>query len=282
MDDHLREILSQVRAGQVTPQEAARLLDRPSTATGEDPGGEEEPARNVRVVAADSAPPAPDSDRVAGAETSKVVVRSAARPVRVVADPLVATASVDGPHVLRRHGDVLIIDCDPTDAHASGAYQQTPSGTPWWRQLTSGSWGVRVTVRVNPQLALDVEVSAAPVEVIGMRAPLSLAVNAGSARIVDHRAPLNGVVRAGSLRAEAMIDSGDSTVRVETGSADITLLPHCEVRVRAEVEMGSVKFYEASGATRKLESGSTELVVGSGAGHLDIKVLMGSLKVRIA
>jgi hypothetical protein len=211
-------------------------------------------------------------------------VQTSARPVRIYADPAVDTLVVDGPHDVHREGDTLRVVAPPGDQRRpDGSYRYEPRSA-WSRWMQQAQLvGVPLTVRVNPSLEVEAEVLAGSLDVRGLRGALGFTVTAGSLRVEDCAGPLRGAVRAGGAKIEARPTSGESSVRVESGSVVLRLLRGSDVRVRARAELGEVRFdgVSAGGKFGDDLSGDRvhERVVGNGTATFDLDVTMGSAKV---
>src|SRR6185369_6367663 len=104
---------------------------------------------------------------------SRVRVQASGRPVRVVADPTVATVTVEGPHNVRRDGTTLVVDAPvagASDPEGSYRYERKTGLARWISQATLV--GIPLTLRVNPDLELDLEVLAGSLAVSGSHGPL--------------------------------------------------------------------------------------------------------------
>jgi len=212
-----------------------------------------------------------------------VLVQASARPVRVIADPTVATVTVAGPHAVRRDGGTIRIDVPVTpsaEQPGSYRYERKTGLSRWISQATL--MGVPLTIRMSPDLPLEAEVMAGSLDVVGLRAPLTFSVTAGSLRATDCSGPFIGTVRAGGARIEGRAVSGASRVRVESGGVDVRLQPGSDVRVRAHAELGEVKIRRADGAGAGVmqTEGVHEVVVGAGTASMELEVVMGSAKVH--
>jgi hypothetical protein len=313
MTDELRTLLAGVAEGRVTPEEATRRLElmdqgvppaqaaETATETGTDsagpgPAGQTATGDASRATApGDAAQPGgqpsagPTSSRDASpvpgpsdGPVERVRVVASARPVRVVADPTVDTLTVEGPHNVRREGSSVRVEAPVgADPQASGDYRyERRTGLSRWISQAS-SVGVPMTVRMNPDLELEVDVMAGSLDVTGLRGPLSFTVTAGSLRAVDCAGPLRGTVRAGSAKLDLRPVAGASSIRVESGSVTLQLQHGSDVRVRARAELGEVKVLDHHGTSAKVVQGdgSYEVVVGSGTASIDLEAVMGSLKV---
>lgn len=270
----LRSLLEQVAAGRLDPAEAARLLDSPAASAA--PAAPTEPPvsepSSVRVVPAPTPEQAPLADGV-----RRLLIRATARSVRVVADPSVATVDVQGPHRTVREDDLLRIESDLAGPEPGSWSQESPAT--WWRSFVqTGALGERLVVRVNPELAVEAEVTAGSLEVVGVTHGLRFRATAGSVKATGCAGPVDGVVQAGSAKLE-LRPTGASRVRCESGSVDLRLLPGSDVTVRTDLELGDLKVYDNDGTTSKPPS-REPLVVGAGTATFDLEVVMGSIKVR--
>ncbi len=304
MDTDLRTLLQQVADGRLDPTEAARLMDTPpseaSRPQDESPATDQpatdQPAADRPTADRPTDEPqapatAPSSVRVVpapsragqgteqGADAARrLLVRATARSVRVIADQAVATVHVEGPHRTTRDGDLVRVESDLA-APEPGSWSQERPAT-WWRSFVqTGALGERLVVRVNPELAVEAEVTAGSLDAVGLTHGLRFRVTAGSVRTRDCTGTVDGVVQAGSAKLE-LRPTGASRVRCESGSVDLRLLPGSDATVRADVELGELKVYDAEGTAVKA-AGRDSVVVGTGTATVALDVVMGSAKVRL-
>jgi hypothetical protein len=279
--DNLRDLLTRVAAGAVSPADAAARLagseagaapvgePLPSDRDGNDsgpkttltaPGGMEEPH-----------PPVP---------VDRVRITAFAREIKIVGDASVARVVVEGEHSMRQEGGTLVIDTD----HRPGDYRMGESGN-WVRELRSWIDGVsqvptrQLRVRINPSLPLDIDTPAGSVQITGVHADLSFRVGAGKVRLDDFfGGTLNGQVETGSMHVDALLTDGQSTLRADLGSMHVKLRKGSSVQVSSRTDMGKVHM---SGHHPVKGSGTQSCMVGSGAGSLQIDVAMGSAQVQL-
>jgi hypothetical protein len=284
MTTDLRTLLTEVAAGRIDPGRAAEMLD---DLPAEDSG----PAD--RAVPEDSAPAGdqasarrePASTTAQAPPVERIQVTASARPVRIIGDSTVATVTVDGPHTVTADGTVLRID-----ARAAGAATPAAPGSYAYERKTglsrwlahAGTVGVPVTVRMNPTLAAQAEVLAGSLEIAGLSGPVVFSLTAGSLRMHDCSGVVNGVVRAGSAVLQVRPTAGASSVRVESGSLDLRLLPGSDVRLSGQADLGEFKVRGADGSlTLSKVDRLPEQVVGAGNATFELHVSMGSAKVRL-
>jgi len=257
MNDLRREILTQVAAGTITAEDGAARLD------------------SLEAPAAPAPTPAPVA---AGLKGRHVKVLSQFGSAEIVGDPSVAFAVADGPHRARQDGDTMVIEHQPFDEDESFAFG--PGGSRP-RIVINGTTIARrrLTVRMNPDLALTADVQAGNVRVDGVHGPIASEVQAGNFKVSDFRGTLNLIVQAGNVTASGRLDGGVSKVRCEMGQVKINLEKGSSVRITAHTTMGKVAIEgdgaELAGAGRS----AREVTIGSGAGTLAIDCTMGSVKV---
>ena len=195
------------------------------------------------------ATPASDTGAV-----TRVRVSSRFGNTEIVGDPSVATAVADGPHRARRDGDAIVIEQSPVTEDTSFEFVR-PQG----RVVINGfDFGRKLTIRMNPSL------------------PLYASVQAGNCKVHDFRAPLNLVVTAGNVEAQGMLEEGSSSIRCEMGQVKVNLAKESSVRISARTTMGKISV-EGDG----IKGGGADVMVGSGAGTLDLECTMGNVKVSV-
>ncbi|HZD70105.1 MAG TPA: hypothetical protein VFA45_14755 [Actinomycetes bacterium] len=303
MNEHQRAILQQVAEGRLSPEDAAALLDeagqdeRPEQPGWGDEAGHEEGAEGGAPPGGQSSPSG------AGSESAirRVRVVGSFRSARIIGDPAVREAVADGAHMARREGDLLIIESalDESDlpgfAFDRGRWNWRPTvppdaagrGRPRWPgwRSSAGESGQRpwspsqLTVRMRPDLPLDVDLSAGTVRVHGVTSPMRFDVRAGSVRMEGARGPLDVNVAAGSFRADATLRAGESRVRCDAGSVRINLERGSSVLVRARAELShlSLPHQDSMGAWAGGER--QEVRIGDGAATLDIEANLSSVAV---
>ncbi|MCE1174950.1 MAG: hypothetical protein LWW77_10135 [Propionibacteriales bacterium] len=282
----LGPILEDLAAGRIDAAEAARRIDalkaaesptqpepKPVEPTNEelaaegDDGERRQYAPHAREVFDNPAPSG--RKRASGTKgVDRIAVRAVGRRVRITGDPAVATASAEGPHVLRRNGSVLEVSSDGEFGPSFDSFSilRPPRNFDDIRALGLGK---ELVLRVNPAIALDVEVTAGHLVCTDVPYLGKVRVTAGGAELRGVTEVNDALVQAGSATVAGTIASGRSRVRVESGQLSVELGQESNVTVRAEAQLGRVTF---SGA----HTGSVdELVLGNGSARLDIGVVMG-------
>ncbi len=260
MSDELRDLLDKVARGEISPEEAQARLGEPTR----EPTPEE--AEPTRAPAAAEQP------------VASVAIRASAVRLVVVGDPTVDTAVAEGPHRVERSGEHLTIHSDLS----SGQYQNEAPRSAFATWLGSvNRAGSTLTVRVNPQLELEVLNVAGSLELSGIRAAASVGVEAGSARLHDGAGPLVLSVATGSADVDWQF-SGQCAVSTDLGSARVHVQPGSDVAITAEATMGMATIRLADGTTLKASTaGNPPVVVGNGEGRLSVTSRLGSLVVTV-
>src|SRR5207244_3518286 len=118
---------------------------------------------------------------------------------RVLGDLSVLEAIAEGPHRARREGDELVIESESVDEMASH-FNFSRSDRPW-RSFARGAKHIPLTVRMHPDLPLEVDLAAGTLSVRGVRGPILAEVSAGTVRIDDFESPIDVAVASGTVRA---------------------------------------------------------------------------------
>ncbi|REF35638.1 hypothetical protein [Thermasporomyces composti] len=258
--DTIRAILEDVAAGRLTPEEAKARIDEVSGST----------TTTDTTSTSEAGPSAP-----APATANRLRVRAVGRRVRIIGEPFVSTVAVDGPHVVRQEGDTLLVSSEGEFGASIDGF--TLMRTRSLRDLQDRVFelGRELSVRVNPSLTVEVEVTAGSVNAERIPKLEQVRVTAGSARVRDVVGPVDLLVQAGSAQVEGKITKGRSRLRVESGSLQLRLLPQSSVRIRPDVQLGRVQ-WDPPGKDRE------EHVVGLGDATVDLEVVMGMATVKEA
>ena len=251
-----------------------------SYATGEQAKSDPTPGPTDTGSGADSTSFADDEVPPADRRTNntkgvdRVSIRAVGRRVRVASDPRVATASVDGAHVLRRNGSVLEISSDgELGASIDGFTLLRPPRS--LEDVRNLGLGKELFVRINPNLIVDVELTAGSLTTEDVRFLGKVRVTAGGAKLSGVAEAHDVLVQAGQATVKGHITTGRSRLRCESGSLVVELDDDSNVTVRAEAQLGKVAWAGGhSGA-------GDEVVMGNGAARLDVGVVMGHATVRV-
>src|ERR1700674_2332524 len=158
MRDLQREILSQVAAGTLSAEEGAARLEALET----------EPAVPF------ASRPSPTSDAGAGVKQVRVFARLG--NTEIIGDPGVSYAVAEGPHRARQEGDTMIIEQSPLDGEAGFEFSR-PEGR---IRIPGVDIGGKLTVRMNPALALAAKTLAGNLEINGVKGAVTAEVQPGN------------------------------------------------------------------------------------------------------
>jgi hypothetical protein len=219
---------------------------------------EEEPVRSKPV-------------NTAGVE--RISVRAIGRRVRIVGETSVATLSADGPHVLRRNGSVLEVSSDGELGASLDGFSilRAPRNLDDFRSLGLGK---ELFLRVNPNIVVDVEVTAGSLNTERVPHLGKVRVTAGGAKLLDVAEINDALIQAGQATIKGAIKTGRNRIRAESGSLSITLDDDSNVTIKAEAQLGRVSW--SGGHT----GAGDEVVMGNGSARLDVEVVMGHAAVR--
>ncbi len=265
--DPVREILAEVAAGRLAPDQAATLIDQARAAG----ASAQESAGTATVDEAGDV----STEVPVPATTNRLRVRAVGRRVRIIGEPFVSTVAVDGPHVVRQEGDTIVVTSEGEFGASIDGFTLMRTRSLRDVQERVFDFGRELSVRVNPSLAVEVEVTAGSVNAERLPKLEQVRVTAGSARVRDVEGPIDLLVQAGSAQVEGKITKGRSRLRTESGSLQLRLLPGSSVRIRPDVQLGRVQ-WEPPGKDRE------EHIVGLGDGILNLEVMMGTATVKEA
>jgi hypothetical protein len=296
----MKAILEELAAGRIDAAEAARRIDilKASESTSETPPSEptnEELAgatadSDAWAAATDqpqtgygSTTPQPESSseeparakqvNVGGVE--RISVRAVGRRVRILGETSVATLSADGPHVLRRNGSVLEVTSDGELGASLDGFSILRSAPRSLDDFRSLGLGKELFLRVNPNVIVDVEVTAGSLNTEQVPHLGKVRVTAGAAKLLDVAEINDALIQAGQATIKGTIKTGRNRVRAESGTLSITLADDSNVTVTGEAQLGRISWAGGhSGA-------GDEVVMGSGSARLDIEVVMGHAQVRV-
>jgi hypothetical protein len=206
--------------------------------------------------------------------TTALKIRAITRKVRIIGDPLVTTVSIDGPHELRREGATLICDSE-RDLPFGDPFAFLPTAMGRFRLQSPGrafKWGTDLEVRVNPNLELDIDLTAGSLH-IQHAGRVRARVTAGSARVDDVTGPLDLHIVGGTAKIDTVMVGGDNRIRCDSGSVVLRLRKGSDVRFRPEAQLGRIVVDGVEGGR--------DVAVGSGTGRLRAEVVMGSIQVEV-
>jgi len=210
--------------------------------------------------------------RVAGSKgVDRISVHAVGRRVRIVGDRSVATASAEGPHVLRRNGSVLEVSSDGELGPSLDGFSilRPPRSLDELRALGLGK---ELLLRINPGILVDVEVTAGSLTCTDVPYLGKVRLTAGSADLSGVAEADDMLVQAGSATLKGSIASGRSRIRVESGQLTVELDERSNVTVRGDAQLGKITWP----GNQTLD----EVVLGNGSARLDVGVVMGWANIK--
>jgi hypothetical protein len=275
MDDQRRRVLQRVADGELSPADAAVLLDEL-----------EAEAQRAQTTSTAWRPHA-ESSRAA-----RIRITRTLWSVEAIGDPLVWEAVAEGPHLARRLGDTWVIEGELGEEAPWGFWfgppwpgRYRPAGWPSHRSPWSlpgpgsrmaGPWFQRppttqLRVRLNPELPLEVETQVGSVRIQDVHSPLRVTVQAGRVGIEGCPGPLNVSIQAGTVQVRSRLVQGTSRICCEAGAVQVHLKAGSSLRVRAASTLGRVSFNDAEA--------SPSWTVGSGEGELEVCTTIGPVRI---
>ncbi|GAB3766434.1 hypothetical protein [Microlunatus parietis] len=254
----------------------AAATDRPQYAsyTKERVGSAEANAAEAKADEAEEPEPPKRSKPVNTQGVERLSVRAIGRRVRIIGETSVATVSADGPHVLRRNGSVLEVSSDGEMGSSLDGFSilRAPRNLDDIRSLGLGK---ELFLRVNPNLIVDVEVTAGSLNTERVPHLGKIRVTAGGAKLLDVAEINDALIQAGQATIKGAITTGRSRVRAESGSLVLHLSDESNVTVKGDAQLGKVSW------TGGHSGPGDEVVMGNGSAKLDIEVVMGHAMIRV-
>lgn len=264
----VKDILADVAAGRLDPTEAARLLDQAHRAEAAD-------EVEVEETGTASGEDAVRADRTSGTSVQRLRIRALGRRVKLIGEPYVKTVAVDGPHVIKHEGDTLVVTSEGELGASLDGFTLLQTRSLRDVQERVLGLGRELSIRVNPSLIIETEVTAGSLSVERLPGLEHVRITAGSARIRDADGPLDLLVQAGSATVEGKFTKGHTRLRGESGSLQVHPLPGSNVRIRHDVQLGRI-VWEPDGGEKH------ERVLGAGTATMDLEIVMGQVTVREA
>jgi hypothetical protein len=296
-------ILEELAAGRIDAAEAARRIDAlkasqstseetPPEPTNEDLAASAADADAWAAVtdqpqqagygdeAADSEPKSASEEPVRAKPVNtggveRISVRAIGRRVRIIGETSVATLSADGPHVLRRNGSVLEVSSDGELGASLDGFSILRGATRSLDDFRSLGLGKELFLRVNPNVIVDVEVTAGSLNTERVPHLGKVRVTAGAAKLLDVAEINDALIQAGQATIKGTITSGRSRIRAESGSLSITLADDSDVTVTGDAQLGKISW--AGGH----HGAGDEVVMGNGSAKLEIELVMAHALVRV-
>jgi hypothetical protein len=258
MSEDLEAVLRRVAAGELTPEQALAQLGGPAGSSND------EPVTSVRLT-------------------------TSYRSVELIADPSVAQLHVTGEHSIRHEGSALVVSTPgplDDDEHASQGDQSAnpnagrfsfsalPRTIAWAR-----SWREHhLAVRVNPALAVDLDVTGVDLKVTGLESGLRARLVASSLKADRLRGELHLDALSSSVKLSA-IPTGASRLYCESSSLRLSLPVGADLKITATNRMGRLVLPDRPVSTLPFEGETSEVTFGDGREQLSLEAVMSSVTV---
>ncbi len=249
----------------------ADAVDSPTAAAAAEPVQDSVPADVVEAEVEEEPVEEEHSNVPIPSGVQRVTVRAIGRRVRLIGEPAVNGVAVDGPHVIKRDGDTLAISSEGDMGVSIDGFSMLRNPTDLKAHVNG--LAKELSIRVNPNLQVEVEVTGGSVNAERLPGLTRVRVTAGTAKVSDVDGPIDVLVQAGSASLDAQITKGRSRVRVESGTAQVTLRRGSDVHVHTESQLGRVTW---SGA---VSGQSKDVEIGRGRAALDVEVLVGTAQI---
>jgi hypothetical protein len=214
-------------------------------------------------------------------------LKTSYRSVQLLADPGVAQIHVLGDHSIQHEGTALVIstagpldgDDERPDQAGQGSghfsFSDLPRTIAWAR-----SWREhQLTVRVNPALLLELDVTGADVKATGFKAGLRARLVASSLRGDKLHGPLDVEAVSSSVKLTG-VPTGDSRIVCESSSVRLSLSAGSDLKITATNRMGRLVLPELPPSTLPFEGETSETTIGDGRDRLTLEAVMSSVTVN--
>jgi hypothetical protein len=273
MSEDLESVLRRVAAGELTPEEAVRELGGTPSAP--------PPAAAPTTPAA----PAPATDE----PVTSVRLKTSYRSIQVFTDPTVAQIHVLGQHSIQQSGSTLVVTtAGPLDDDEGGPAdrERTPTGgrfsfndlprTIAWAR----SWrDHQLTIRVNPALAVELDVTGADIKLSGLTSGLRAHLVASSLKADKMRCEMNVESISSSVKLTA-IPTGNSRIYCESSSVRLALPAGADLTITASNRMGRLALPDLPVSTLPFDGETSEVTIGEGRDRLSVEAVMSSVSVN--
>ena len=135
----------------------------------------------------------------------RISVRAVGRRVRIVGETAVATLSADGPHVLRRNGSVLEVSSDGELGASLDGFSILRGAPRNLDDIRALGLGKELLLKVNPNIVVDVEVTAGSLNTERVPHLGKVRVTAGGAKLLDVTEINDALIQAGQATIKGAI-----------------------------------------------------------------------------
>ena len=273
MSEHLEAVLRRVAAGELTPEEALRELGESTSP----PPTTAPPVVGPRTAPATNAVP-----------VTAIRLKTSYRSIQLTTDPTVALVHVHGEHSIQQSGSTLVITTTgplDDDEQAANAERTSPTGGRFSFQALprtiawARAWrDHQLTIRVNPALAVELDVTGADIKLTGLVAGLTAQLVASSLRADKLRCEMNLRSVSSSIKLTAL-PTGQSQIYCESSSCRLSLPAGADLTISASNRMGRLALPDLPISTFPFDDEISEVTVGKGRDRLALEAVMSSVTV---
>ncbi len=267
MTSDTEAVLKRVASGELTPEEALKLLD----------GGHADPVAAEHAEPIFGTPPVTRAPAPVARGLVRLRVNSSYRSLEIVADPQVAQALVTGEHSVQLDDGVMVITTpgpwDSDNETPLFSFSALPRTLNWIR-----SWRDRqVRIRVNPEIPLELDVTGVELNVSGVTGGMTARINASAVKLDRVEGPIDLQTFSSSLKGTVLI-RGKSQLVSESSSVRLTLATGSDVKVEATSRMGRLNLPDDAG-THPRDGETSRFKVGGGENLLTVDSVMSSVMI---
>ena len=205
----------------------------------------------------------------------RVAVTAVGRRIRLIGDPTVAVAEVEGSgHTMRRIGNCLEIRVEGYLVPSADGFRLTspPKSLEDLKSLDVGL-GKTLKIKVNPSILVDLEITAGSLTTKKVPRLGKVRVTAGGANLTGVVSMSDVLVQAGNASVSGAISEGRNKIRVESGNLTLTLSASSNVSIKADSNIGVVSWPG--------DGNFDEYIIGQGSARLDVGVILGHAAIRV-
>ncbi len=303
MSEDLEAVLRRVAAGELSPEDALHALGSTPGAEPVEPATTPAPAEQP-IYGTPPTQPAPswaaagssataatpeNGHAVSDRAPTTVRLKTSYRSIQVITDPSVARLHVSGDHTVQQDGDALVITTSgPLDDDQSGqggqsgvagatgrfSFSDLPRTFAWARAWRDH----QLTVRINPELALDLDVIGTDLKITGPVRALKAHVVASSIRAERLHGPVDLEAFSSSVKLKGA-PTESSRIQAESSSVRLSLTSESDLRISARNRMGKLVLLDQPASSLAFEGESNEVTVGGGRHQLALEAVMSSVTV---
>ena len=134
--------------------------------------------------------------------------------------------------------------------------------------------GKELTVRVNPALAVEVDLTGSSLAMTDIPHIGKVRLTAGVATITGARVISDLLLQAGQASISGSFSEGWSRIRCESGQVVVEVSADSDARIRADAQLGRVTW-------EGCEAEDGDVVLGNGTAHLDVGVVIGHAAIKV-